>query len=249
MDIQKQTKSKEAFIDDMDLRLLMEHYYDNMLKRGVQLSPIQKITSQKNKQPKDLPQDLHQQMDKNAKLCRQLNPSSPHVSLPIERPHIQDHDGEITSSKKVILETHWSTYLLENYYLKRWEIPLSEFKQLDWKSYEINYKKASPTLQKYIIKLLTGWLPVLHQVNKMTAAPTYCPHCDNDETIAHIFQCKHREKWKTTFEQNLHEQLIQQHTPFELILEIRQYFHDLLYDHQNYQHFHHFKLFAGLIPR
>ena len=33
------------------------------------------------------------------------------------------------------------------------------------------------------------------------------------------------------------------------MMDIRQEFHNILHDHQTYQHFHHFKYFAGLIPR
>ena len=68
LDIQQKNNQTVAFIDDMDLKLLLALYYNHIVDRGVQFPKPQKIVSQKKQQPNDLPHTLHQQMDKIAKL-------------------------------------------------------------------------------------------------------------------------------------------------------------------------------------
>jgi len=97
--------------------------------------------------------------------------------------------------------------------------------------------------------MLTGWLPVFHQVNKMTNGKQMCPLCQNDETINHMYQCQHRQQWRNKFEHELHKQLILINTPIPLQDEISHHLHQILHDNVQYTHFSHFTLFAGLIPR
>ena len=146
-------------------------------------------------------------MDHHAKESRTTLQHHPHILPLIDRAHIRDNDGDITSNEKLMLETLWPTYRIEQYYLSRWQITPSDLQQMAWGTYEKNYQKAIPTIQKYIIKLITGWLPVHHHLNKITPAKNKCYLCQSEETIAHIYQCPHRHQWRQKLEEELLQQL------------------------------------------
>ena len=113
-----------------------------------------------------------------------------------------------------------------------------------WTMYEKNFNKSSPMLQKYTIKMLTGWLPVFHQVNKTTPGQTMCPMCQNDETISHMFHCQHHTNWHKQCEEKLHNHLLKQNAPPELTATICHHIHKILTEPAQHQHF---KIFAGLL--
>ena len=103
-------KMTTAYVDDHDLFLLLEKYVNIAKTHGIQCQSGTKITSNKSSTTSlDLPNQLHQHMDRNAKESRTL-PQSPHIPMPIPRTHLSNTDGEITSNEKFILETNWSTY-------------------------------------------------------------------------------------------------------------------------------------------
>ena len=104
-----------------------------------------KITSQKSSMKSlDLPTQLHQLMDRQAKESRKTLPHSPHIPMSIARPHTRDTDGEITSNEKFILETTWSTYTTEQFYITRWQITSTDIQQLAWIVYEKIFQKSTP---------------------------------------------------------------------------------------------------------
>ena len=76
-----------------------------------------------------------------------------------------------------------------------------------------------------------------------------CHLCQNEETIAHIYQCPHRHQWRSTFENELIQQLQSMNLSPTDQAAVQTYVHELLNDSTTYQHFHHFKIFGGLIPR
>ena len=68
-------------------------------------------------------------------------------------------------------------YELEDYYIQRWQTTSETLRLFDWKVYQCNYEKAPPSKQSFIIKMMMGWLPVYHHLNKMDSAQHTCPHC------------------------------------------------------------------------
>ena len=193
----------------------MESYHARLLKHGLQVKILQKVTTTKHKQHDDLPiiNQLHSQVDKQARHHRTTNTPSSHSLTPHNSAYLINMDGAITSQEKYYLETLWTTYNIETYYADRWAIPLQQIATFDWHNYSKIYTHLRPSLQVYIIKLLTGWLPVTHNINKMTTSQSTCHSCDKDETIAHLFQCLSRKKWIQLFEKQLSHQLHQIHTP------------------------------------
>ena len=95
---------------------------------------------------------------------------------------------------------------------------------------------------------MTGWLPVYHQTNKMTAIQRQCPGCQNDETIAHMFQCGARLAWRTQFSDKLRTHLQKIHTSQKCTNIIINAINDRFQNNHKYQHFKHFTMFAGLLP-
>ena len=195
-----------------------------------------------------IPLQIHSQMDRVARHHRAHYNMPNLIPTPTDHIHLQDSDGEITSNEKATLENNWTTYRIERYYAKRWNCTMEHLSEFDWQTYAATYRRASATLQKYMIKMMTGWLPVYHHNNKMTKVQQLCFRCQNDETIAHLFQCGGRDTWRQNFLQILHNQLQHLHTPSELLEQIYNQIQHLITDSLNHQHFSHFNMFAGLIP-
>ena len=125
---------------------------------------------------------------------------------------------------------------------------MKEITALDWNVYHINYKKVTEAQKKFMIKVLTGWLPVYHHLNKMTQEQRLCPLCQQEETISHLFQCRRRNTWKTQFRQSLRTKLQHLDTPQELTNKVMNTIQERLHEDHNtslYQYI----MFAGLIPR
>lgn len=51
----------------------------------------------------------------------------------------------------------------------------------------------------FATKLITKWLPTGHQVQKFGSSVTACHRCGEDETVDHLFQCKHNGDWSEKF--------------------------------------------------
>ena len=96
--------------------------------------------------------------------------------------------------------------------------------------------------------MMTGWLPVYHHLNKMESTQQTCPYCQNDETIAHLFQCKDRQKWRTQFFKKLEEFFNQTRTTHQFRTNLRHHLEYIFIKQHDTQHFKQFTLFAGLIP-
>ena len=120
---------------------------------------------------------------------------------------------------------------------------------LGWSTYSKNYEKSGPSIQTFIIKLMTGWLPVFYRINKMTSKQRMCPLCQNSETIEHLFQCPERKELHKSFEHQLKTQLQHLHTPLTLQLNIIDKFKKLLNPSSQHITFQPYTLFAGLLPK
>ena len=240
----------QAHIDDYDLHQIHQKYTDILQQRGVTILQATKITkTTATTTGQSIPHDLHQQMDSIARKSRQLGGYRKHKPIPIPRVHLRDMEGEITSQEKQIINTNWNTYLIEEYYATRWRIPAAQLQMYDWHIYGKLYEQANPTIQKYMVKMLTGWLPVYHQTNKMTTNKKNCPLCQNNETLSHLFQCQHRSDWRNDLQTKLTAKLASLRTPLELHQEIDEHIKNILHQKTEYQHFKHFTPFAGLLPR
>ena len=49
--------------------------------------------------------------------------------------------------------------------------------------------KLSEHEKRFVIKMLTKWIPVGHNLNKYSTTKHKCPFCEEDETVYHLFQC------------------------------------------------------------
>ena len=197
----------------------------------------------------DLPHQLHRKMDWAAHQYRYQHSSISYCPPTIVRIHLIDNNGAITSNEKEILETNWSLYQLEQYFVNRWQCSMIYLESLDWKLYAKIFNKSPDHLQVYIIKLMTGWLPVYHHLNKMLEHKQNCPLCNNDETIGHLYQCSGRRRWQQQFLQNLRAHLSTIQTPAAIHRPIITHLTNITTDAAQYKHHKHFTIFAGLLPK
>ena len=241
---------KQPFVDDYDLYSHIHYFHNQIGLRGIQIHPIHKIDNAKsNDIDIQITMRIHQQVDKNAKHHRQHHPQIWHEIIPKNSAYLSNSDGLITSNEKIIMETTRNTYTIEQYYADRWGCPISNISHLDWRNYTSLYNSSRSTLQIFMIKILTGWLPVKHQTNKMTQATQKCHQCNQEETIAHLFQCPKRHKWKNTFLTKLSQHLQSNNTPQEASDVVVSHITTLLTNRTDHEHFRHFTIFAGLLPK
>jgi len=175
-----------AYIDDYDLYLHMEHYHNEMKRRGLNISKAIH-TNNDSPQHKDPTKHFHQEMDTLARQHRIQTIPQQHIPTKTDRVHITDNDGDITSRERQILETNWTTYRIEQYFIQRWDLTAPRIQQYEWTTYERIYQKSSPAQRKFMCKMMTGWLPVYHHLNKMTTEKQYCPLCQTTKLSLTFF--------------------------------------------------------------
>ena len=157
-------------------------------------------------------------------------------------------DGDITSQEKQVLDTQRASHIIEQYYCQRWNVSMEYLSTLNWEVYTKVYRQSAPNIQRYIIKLMTGWLPVHHHMNKMLQEKRTCPLCSKDETIAHLFRCEHRDEWRISLMTNCETQLTKLKTTTTVHQQILQYLNNLFKDQHTDSTLHPFMIFAGLLP-
>ena len=184
-----------------------------------------------------------------AKQHRKIPGSPNHNIIPRDSVYLSNPDGIITNNEKHLLETSSLTYAIEQYYMDRWSCTISHLTTLDWTTYHAQFQKARPTVRIYMIKMLTGWLPVHYHINKMSSGNTKCHLCQQPETIAHLFQCAHRSKWQRQLYVHLEQYLRKIHMPQPVCKIIMTHVKSIIRKSEEYSHFKHFTMFAGLLPR
>ena len=242
---------KPPFFHDYDLVSHMKYHHDRLDTKGIQVLLIQKIDKSHTTPPSSasIPTLLHQQVNRAANQHRMNHVSPPSNIIPINSAYLRSPEGVITNDEQSILERRSSTYTIERYYARRWQCTIAELQQFDWQTYHNTYKNVRPTLQVYIIKMMTGWLPVNHHLNKMTSSDLHCHLCKNDETIAHLYQCTHRKNWRQTFQNQLNTYLHTIMSKPEVRHTITKHFENILNKPDIYHHFSNFTVFAGLLPQ
>ena len=240
----------EAYIDEYDILKLLQHYHGQLKQKKMNIAKVQKIQLPKKDQEISNKRlvDKFAQVDQIARQYRHSHTLLSHEQIWYDRIHIQDVDGDITGNEKYVISNHRATYHTEHYYSLRWKITMEQLAQYNWNIYTKNYEKSSSAQKKFIIKLMTGWLPVHHQVNKMMDKPIPCQFCQQDETIEHMFRCAAREEWRNTFLRMSKEKLNSLHTPPQLYDRIMLHLIELLDPASSSNHFRHFTIFAGLLP-
>ena len=238
------------YFDDYDLYSYLQKYSSKLIQRGLTFSPIQKIAShpQTAQVSERLPEHLHTQADTLARQFRIKDTQASHLITSLESAYLTNADGAITNHEKHIMETTWPTKTIENYYMQRWDCSNQYLTTLDWITYDALFQALRPSLQKFLIKILTGWLPVRHHLNKMLSTKQTCPLCPKDETLAHLFQCQKRKQWHQNFLQQLEEKLSLLKTPPQLRTSIITHYQQRITDPATYHQHHHFIAFVGLFP-
>ena len=132
--------------------------------------------------------------------------------------------------------------------MDRWNYTSYQLQQYDWHTYHKIYTTSTHSIQVFMVKILAGWLPVRHQLNKMSTDQQTCPLCTEDETIAHLFQCPHRKQWQQQFLHQLTGKLQQLKISQELQQHIHHNFTERLENTDQFCTLSDFTIFAGLLP-
>lgn len=97
----------------------------------------------------------------------------------------------ITSSyKKHLLRAQWSDPIIQ-YCQSKYRWTSEVVPDISWPSIRAARNKCTPTQTMQTSKIMHDWLPVMHMQAHMTGA-AQCPSCScPDETLDHIFHCRH----------------------------------------------------------
>ena len=120
---------------------------------------------------------------------------------------LREGDVPCTSNEIPRLRNNWPEGQLKLYYVTRWNIPFRQYDTYNWKVFESTNKKLSESEKRYVVKLLTRWLPVGHNLNKYSTVTHACPFCHHNETVYHLFQCPQNPSTQDTFLNKLDKHL------------------------------------------
>ena len=244
----QQTAPHSPYFDDYDYYIMLQKYHEILQQHGICITLAEKVHRIKTKDDSNIINTLHQKMDTIARNYRSTGVQTKHNPPPIPTIQIINDSGAVKSKEKVLMEHQSTTYTVENYYCRQWQYSAQKLASFDWHTYSKNYDNAASNVQTYIIKVMTGWLPVYHNLNKMLTIKKLCPLCHKDETIGHIFSCEGRTAWRDQFLQQLQQFLIKIHTNPELTEQIITHITTLINGTIEKDHFKHYTIFAGLFP-
>ena len=118
--ITQQTIPNYPFFDDHDYFLQLQVYQKELATRGITILSTKKVKCSTRKLDDEilLEESLIRLMDDRARKYK-IHKSATNDILPsIDRIHLQDHNGIITSQEKLLLEQQWPTYQVEKYYCR-----------------------------------------------------------------------------------------------------------------------------------
>lgn len=97
----------------------------------------------------------------------------------------------ITSRMDAHIQEARSAKTLKTYCLNKYKWSDTTFDLVDWRNIGTARKKCSKTEIMQTSKIMHDWLPVMHMRGHITGL-TQCPTCtQQDETLDHLFHCKH----------------------------------------------------------
>ena len=92
-----------------------------------------------------------------------------------------------TSQEMDNLSESWTKYWIKDYYCTRWQWTYKQYMELNWEIYDKNVQTLPITEQRYVVKLLTQWLPVGHNLQKYGGLKQNCPYCNEYKTVYHVY--------------------------------------------------------------
>ena len=147
----------------------MEYNHEKLYRCGMIINQAQKISHNKTSPSctKHLPTSLHLKTDTIPKTHRNNHPMTSVLPTPIKWIHLCDNDGSIHNTEKTRIETIWSSYNIEQYYIQRWQIPISEYVWYNstswWLMYCSDHWQFSFVVKKNLFSLVkkatTAWKP------------------------------------------------------------------------------------------
>jgi len=84
---------------------------------------------------------------------------------------------------------------------------------------------------------MTGWLPVRQRLNEQLQEELSCPFCEQEVSIAHLYQCHSRKQWRRNLFYQIKQALNDFLTPNHVQHTVINYIKDRQEQPQSYQHF------------
>jgi len=120
-----------------------------------------------------------------------LSPRQPPINtfFPTTQCSLREGDVHCTSQEMTKLRNNWPTIQIQTYHTQRWQISTKQYQSMNWQAFEKTYRKISEPEKKFVVKLLSKWLPVGYNLNKYSSMKHNCPYCAQEETVYHLYQC------------------------------------------------------------
>lgn len=139
---------------------------------------------------------------------------------------------------------------MATYCRQRFEWNETQASRVDWESFR-SARRSLPQLRTFVTKLCAKALPTNKKLSQRDNSPAQCLLCGAEESNSHLWLCRCRQSWRTTFCANLAKHLHDVQTTPQLTTDIlsktRQYLEDPVQDkHSDWQYAW---TFRGFIPQ
>jgi len=143
---------------------------------------------------------------------------------------------EVTTGKSIdALSYRISEMPLHDYLKERHNWTEDTLRDIDWDSFKLARKGLPTNISTFVTKISTKHLPTAYQQNKIGKGTDQCFYCQQPETQAHMFRCKHhdRETWRRQFIANLSKHLQKTTTGPNTTEAIKNGINDWLFDEKS----------------
>jgi hypothetical protein len=118
----------------------------------------------------------------------------------------------ITSREIRTLRTALPENELREYLQCRNDWSNETYNSIRWSAYSSASAGISDNARTFVVKLTHKWLPIGLRERRCSATSDLCRHCNEVETVPHLYRCRSREAWRYRFLTNLHGHLIETKT-------------------------------------
>jgi hypothetical protein len=129
--------------------------------------------------------------------------------LPVCRGYLRDRNGRYVTSREIrTLRNTLAENELRDYLQRRNDWSNETYISINWSAYSSASAGLSDNARIFVVKFTHNWLPIGVRERRCSATSDLCRHCNDVETVPHLYRCQSREAWRHRFPIHLNGHLI-----------------------------------------
>jgi hypothetical protein len=134
------------------------------------------------------------------------------------RGYLRDRNGRYITSREIRTRRNaLPENELRNYLQRRNDWSNETYNTINWSAYSSAIAGLSDNARTFVVKLTPHiWLPKRVRERRCSVTSDLCRHCNEVETVPHLYRCQSRETWRQRFLTHLPGHLIETKTAADI---------------------------------